>query len=215
MSPSGSASKQARDSAARDKVAALRQQQQRRERRRTIGVWSAVAGVVVLIAGVVAFSIVREQRSRPSLDAVASHKVTQGHTQSPVKYAQSPPAGGEHSPVWLNCGVYDKPVPNENAVHSMEHGAVWVTYQPALPAADVERLKAALPDTYMVLSPFEGLQSPVVASAWGRQLKLTGASDPRLAEFVREFRQGPQTPEPGATCSGGTDGTSPAPGMGS
>ena len=214
MSPSGSASKQARESA-RDKVAQVRKEQKRRERRQSLAIWSAAATAVVLVASIVTFSIVREQQNKPSLKQVATYTVEQGHTDKPVTYAQTPPAGGEHAPAWLNCATYDKPVPNENAVHSMEHGAVWITYRPDLPAAEVTQLRKAMPDTYAVLSPFEGLKAPVVASAWGRQLPLTGVNDPRLAEFIREFRQGPQAPEPGATCSGGTDGTSAAPGMGS
>jgi hypothetical protein len=43
-----------------------------------------------------------------------------------------------------------------------------------------------------------------VASAWGYQVKLDSASDPRLEQFIRTFEQGPQTPEPGAACVGGT-----------
>lgn len=210
MSPSGSASKQARD-----KVTELRKKQKGAERRRTIAIWTATATAVVLVAGIVTFSIVREQQNKPSLKQVATYTVEQGHTDKPVTYAQTPPAGGEHAPEWLNCAAYDKPVPNENAVHSMEHGAVWITYRSDLPTAEVTQLRKAMPDTYAVLSPFEGLKAPVVVSAWGRQLPLTGSNDPRLAEFIREFRQGPQAPEPGASCTGGTDGTSAAPGMGS
>ncbi|HET9972943.1 MAG TPA: DUF3105 domain-containing protein [Streptosporangiaceae bacterium] len=37
----------------------------------------------------------------------------------------------------MNCGIYDQPVPNERAVHNMEHGAIWITYQPSLPQAQV------------------------------------------------------------------------------
>ena len=88
-------------------------------------------------------------------------------------------------------------------MHSLEHGAVWVTYQPELPAADVATLKDALPGTYTVLSPYPGQDAPVIASAWGHQLKLESADDPRLAEFIRTYRMGPQTPEPGAACTGG------------
>jgi hypothetical protein len=57
---------------------------------------------------------------------------------------------------------------------------------------------------YVILSPYPGLPSPVVASAWGKQLQLPSVSDPRLGQFIDYFRQGPQTPEPGATCAGGT-----------
>lgn len=135
-----------------------------------------------------------------------------GHVTTQVKYAQDPPAGGEHAPVWLNCATYGEPVPKENAVHSMEHGAVWVTYRPNVPQAQVRALKEQLGDTYEILSPYPGLPAPVVASAWGRQLRLTGPDDKRLSAFVQAYRLGEQTPESGAPCTGGTDG--PTPGTG-
>lgn len=178
-----------------------------KERRRSIVIWGSVIAAVLVIGVTVAVVIMRDVASRPSLAAVESFEVEGFHVETPVTYEQTPPVGGEHSSVWLNCGVYDAPVPNENAVHSLEHGAVWVTYRPDLPAQDVETLTASVPDTYMIVSPFEDLPAPVVASAWGKQLLLDGPTDARLAEFIREYRQGPQTPEPGASCTGGTDGT--------
>ena len=193
--------------AARQRVEELRKQQKQQERRRTAAIWGSVVAALLVIAGVVTFSIVRDVQGRPKLDAVKSYKVSQGHVTTPVKYEVAPPAGGEHDPVWLNCGTYTEPVRNENAVHSMEHGAVWVTYRSDLPKGDVDKLTAAMPDTYAVLSPVKDLKAPVVASAWGKQLQLTGAADPRLDAFIKEYRQGPGTPEPGAACTGGTDGT--------
>lgn len=185
----------------------LRRTQARQERRRKVLIFGGTTVAVLAIAGAVTFSISREQANQPTLAAVKTYPVQQGHVTTPVDYSQTPPAGGEHAPVWLNCGVYDKPVPNENAVHALEHGAVWVTYRPDLPQDQVEALRQVVPDTYAVLSPFPGLKSPVVVSAWGKQLSLTGADDPRLASFVRAYRQGPQTPEPGAACTGGTNGS--------
>jgi hypothetical protein len=192
--------------AGRAKLDELRQAQQAKERRSRIVLITSVATVILLIAGIVGFTVWRDVSNRPSLDAVQTFEVTRDHTTEAVTYAQSPPVGGDHNPSWLNCGVYDEPVQDELAVHSLEHGAVWVTYRPDLPADQVQALDDALPDTYIVLSPREGLPSPVVASAWGVQLQLTGADDPRLPEFVKTYRQGPQTPEPGAACSGGSDG---------
>ncbi len=192
--------------AGRAKLDELRQAQQAKERRSRIVLITSVATVILLIAGIVGFTVWRDVSNRPSLDAVQTFEVTRDHTTEAVTYAQSPPVGGDHNPSWLNCGVYDEPVQDELAVHSLEHGAVWVTYRPDLPADQVQALDDALPDTYIVLSPREGLPSPVVASAWGAQLQLTGADDPRLPEFVTTYRQGPQTPEPGAACTGGSDG---------
>jgi Protein of unknown function (DUF3105) len=121
-----------------------------------------------------------------------------------VDYAQTPPVGGEHNPVWQNCGFYDEPVANENAVHSLEHGAVWITYSPDLPQDQVDVLRdLAHSQTYVLVSPYPDLPSNVVASAWGKQLSLQSADDPDLERFVRAYRQGPQTPEPGAVCTGG------------
>lgn len=127
------------------------------------------------------------------------------HREGRVDYEQHPPVGGDHAPVWQNCGFYDSAVLSEQAVHSLEHGAVWVTFDPDLPADEVDRLRELAGDNgFLLVSPMVGLPSPVVASAWGVQLELPSADDRRLPAFVARYQQGPQTPEPGAPCSGGT-----------
>ena len=108
--------------------------------------------------------------------------------------------------------MYTAPVKNELAVHALEHGAVWVTYRPDLPADQVAKLTAAIPDTYMVLSPYEGLPARSSPAPGAPSCELTGVDDPRLAEFIKAYRQGPQTPEPGAACTGGSAGDVPASG---
>jgi hypothetical protein len=112
--------------------------------------------------------------------------------------------GGEHNPIWQNSGFYKEPVPNETAVHTLEHGAVWITYAPDLPQEGKDRIRELVSGQDCVLaSPYPDLDAPVVASAWGKQLRLEGADDLDLERFVRSFRRGPQTPEPGAACTGG------------
>jgi hypothetical protein len=122
-----------------------------------------------------------------------------------LDYTMSPPAGGPHNAVWLNCGVYSEPVPNENAVHDLEHGAVWITYAPDLSQSDIDKLKAKTPSTYAVLSPYEGLDAPIAISAWGAQLKLTDPDDPALQAFIDRYWRAADAPEPGAPCTGGVD----------
>jgi hypothetical protein len=195
-----------------EKVAELRREQARTERRRAVLIWGSVTATIIALGGAVAWSLAADSAAK-DLGAVKTFSVEQGHVDTPVTYEQSPPAGGEHAPAWLNCGVYDAPVPKENAVHSLEHGAVWVTYRPDLPGDQVSTLKNLLTGPYDLLSPYPGLDAPVVATAWRKQLTLDGADDARLPAFLKEYRQGPQTPEPGAACTGGTDGTSSAPSM--
>ncbi|MBP9052573.1 MAG: DUF3105 domain-containing protein [Ilumatobacteraceae bacterium] len=130
------------------------------------------------------------------------------HVDTPVDYPQTPPVGGPHNPVWQTCGFYDVEFPKERGVHSMEHGAVWITHAADLPAADVAILQQfAETGKEVLVSPFSGLPAPVVASAWGKQLQLDSVTDPRLAQFVGYFDDGPQTPEIDTPCAQGTDAT--------
>ncbi|HEX5991183.1 MAG TPA: DUF3105 domain-containing protein [Thermomicrobiales bacterium] len=128
------------------------------------------------------------------------------HTTDPVDYPQEPPAGGPHDPSWQKCAVYDAPVRNENAVHSQEHGAVWITYQPDLPESDREILaELAEGQLYVLISPYPELEDPVVASAWGAQLRVDDVNDPRLQAFIDRYAG--NGPEPGATCDSGVETT--------
>jgi hypothetical protein len=174
--------------------------------RRTYLIVGAV--IVAFVAGFIALAVLdaRQQSGAGAGDDVKTYDVGQAgeHTEGEVDYAQNPPAGGEHNPVWQNCGFYGKPIRDENAVHSLEHGAVWITYHPDLPADQVEVLRAlASGRTHVLVSPYPDLPAWVVASAWGEQLWLEDAYDPRLEQFVNYFEQGPQNLEPGAPCSGG------------
>jgi putative peptide zinc metalloprotease protein len=136
---------------------------------------------------------------------VQRYEITErSHVETPVSYPQAPPVGGNHAPIWQNCGFYDTPIANEHAVHSLEHGAVWVTYRPDLPEAQIERLRQlAHRHTYILVSPFPDLPAPVVVSAWGHQSHLASIDDPRLDQFVSVFRLGRQAPERGEPCTGG------------
>ncbi len=144
----------------------------------------------------------------PALKATKYYDFTGGdHRTDPIRYAQVPPAGGPHDPVWDDCGAYDEPVRNENAVHDLEHGTVWITYRPGLDAADVQSLQSrlqTLKSGKWMLSPYPGLPSPVVVTVWNAQLDLTGADDPRLPRFLAFYGDGHTAPEAAfATCKGG------------
>lgn len=115
----------------------------------------------------------------------------------------NPPVGGDHNPAWMNCGIYTVTVPSELAVHSLEHGAVWITYLPTLPAEQIDILKKLTKEgEFRLLSPDPEQDSPVIATAWGVQLKLQSTDDPRLQEFVTKYENRKDGPEYGAPCSG-------------
>src|SRR5829696_4505925 len=170
------------------------------------------AVIVLFVGGFIALAVVdaRQQSASGAPGDVKTYDVGPAgqHTEGDVDYEQSPPVGGAHNPIWQNCGFYDKPVRDENAVHSLEHGAVWITYSPDLPQDQVTQLQnIAQSQSYILVSPYPGLESPVVASAWGKQVALDATDDPDLESFIKAYRVGPQTPEPGAVCTGGTGAT--------
>ena len=171
-----------------------------------------IVGLIVLtfIAGFIALVMIDRSQRAASEPPSGVEQIDVGpsgkHTQGTVNYAQSPPAGGEHNPVWQNSGFYEEPVRNENAVHTMEHGAVWITYSPDLSQDQKDQLRDIVEGQDCLLaSPYPDLpeDTPIVASAWGAQMRFKSADDPDLQQFIRYYRKGPQTPEPNAPCTGG------------
>lgn len=200
----------------RERLEQLRAQERSKERRRAALIYGIAAVVALAVILGTVFAI-RSAQSEQNNVAEAASKDIEGveefdgmsaeHVDIDVDYPESPPVGGDHNPIWLDCGVYTEPVPEENVVHSLEHGAVWLTYQPDLDEGQVSTLEDFGGDyDYTVVSPYEEQESPVVATAWGLQLELDSADDPRLAAFVEKYVQGPQTPEPGASCIDGVSG---------
>jgi hypothetical protein len=131
----------------------------------------------------------------------AQHTHVVGH----IKYDQSPPVGGDHNQYWANCNgtVYTHQLANENAVHMLEHGAVWITYNPkTLPSSQLPTLKKYVNGIdRMALTPYAGLKTPISLQAWGYQLFVNNASDPRIAQFIKLLRDNPKTTPENASCT--------------
>ncbi|MFW2512480.1 DUF3105 domain-containing protein [Demequina sp. SO4-13] len=196
------------------KLEQYRKELSRKKSNRRAGIIGAVAGVLV-VGGLIAFIVVNAPPqvsydaggTGAEIDGVETFENEPLHVETPVTYPQTPPAGGEHSATWLNCGVYSEPVPNENAVHALEHGAVWATYDPAqIEGDEVDTLRALLPDTHSILSPYEGMDTPIALSGWNVQLKVDSVDDERITEFFEEYWLSQNVPEPGAACTGAIDG---------
>lgn len=204
--------KQQREKRRAEKVAALKAKQAAEKRNRRLGLAGAIVGGVAVVAIIVGFVVTSATPPvDPATIEIEGLETFEGleavHVNTTVEYTMTPPAGGPHNPAWLNCGIYELPVQAEYAVHSLEHGAVWVTYDPArVSGADLDSLRSQMPRSHIILSPFDGLPAPVVASAWGVQVALEGVDDPRLGDFIIKYRQSPDAPEPGALCSQAVDG---------
>ncbi|WSL80598.1 DUF3105 domain-containing protein [Kitasatospora sp. NBC_01266] len=199
----------------RERIAKLRAEEQRREKRMKL-IAISVAGVLVVGTAVTATLIVKSANDKHNKEVAAAKapipgvktwsNLSRNHVQGTVNYPMTPPVGGDHNPVWQTCmgNVYTQPLQNEHAVHSLEHGAVWVTYNNKASAADIKTLSDKVKVTpYSLMSPYPTESGTITLSAWGTQLVVDSASDPRVNEFFTKYVQGPQTQEPGASCSDG------------
>ncbi|MBA2323423.1 MAG: DUF3105 domain-containing protein [Pseudonocardiales bacterium] len=196
---------------------------------RTIPWGTIIATAVVLLfaAGVLGYAIVQQRAKSVATAAVAAFTPSETN-QDPSKaipgvvtaafvggkhvlptdrvaYTHSPPFGGAHEFSWAACSgvVYPKPVRNENMVHSLEHGAVWIAYDPTKISGDqLAQLRRRVDgEQYTMLSPYPGLDQPISLQSWGHQLKLSDPADVRIDQFIQALRVNRFThPEPGASC---------------
>ena len=169
-------------------------------------------GLVILLAlvGATAFSIINSNNQERALDLAASKPIagvksftglSRKHITTNLAPTALPPTGGDHAADWTECGIYDAPVNTSMNVHSLEHGAAWISYQPSLPKDQIKTLESFVTSNpYRLIAPYDNLTSPIVLSAWGKQLSVANASDSRVEIFLKAFTQGPDTPEPGAPC---------------
>ena len=178
---------------------------------------TCIALVAVVVAGCTSSPGAAPTRAVPTatgLDGIQAFPgLSHAHVTTPVTFLQRPPVGGPHFPPqafgvlgWQRCAVYDEPVVDTFAVHSMEHGAVWLTYRPGTPAAGIAALRvlADLRPDYVLVSPYPGQPRAFTASTWGLQLSVDNVDDPRLVMFVRRYAGGAQGSEPGADCVHGS-----------
>ncbi len=185
--------------------------------------WGLIIAAIVIVAlavGVVGYAV-HQNRSKadyanPAKIPGITHKAFPSgeHKTTVLSYAESPPIGGPHSPIWADCSgtVYPNQIANENAVHDLEHGAVWITYKPGLPSDQLDVLtKLASGQDYTILTPYAGLKTNVSLQAWGYQLFVDKATDSRVKRFIKALRLNQKnTPELGASCSNPAFKTTPS-----
>ena len=73
-----------------------------------------------------------------------------------------------------------------------------------MPAEEIAAIQDAVRgQNFLVVSPYPEQRSPIVLTGWGVQLELDSLDDDRFDTFIEQYRVGPNTPERGASCTGG------------
>jgi hypothetical protein len=161
---------------------------------------------VVILAGAVALAVdlAQPEAPPPELEAVeifpdmGGQHIADG--EPAPAYNSDPPTSGPHSATPAPCGIYRSPVPDVSSLHSMEHGAIVVQYDPGLSQTEIEELEEIGRSIggEIIVAPRPGNPAAVALTAWTKLLLLNQVDSDVISGFEREF--GNRSPEPAAQC---------------
>jgi hypothetical protein len=168
--------------------------------------------LVVLFAGIAACGGGTDDSAAGASDATTGAQIDglvtervgdYTHLLGHIAYEDPAPSGGDHppAPYWLTCGTYEGAVPSELAVHSLEHGAVWIALGPDSTPEDRAAAAELAAGRKVIVSDVTELPDPVQLVAWGFRLPLEAATDERAAAFVERFVDAASAPEATASCA--------------
>lgn len=189
-------------SSTRSKTRQRREEKQAASRSRTLVI---AAGIVVVVAVIVIAVLAIRSSQLPDVDtsAVADNSVTfpiQGQTHIPEgsprpNYNSNPPTSGDHYVYALRAGVYDQTPPDENLVHNLEHGHIWLSYRDADDTEAISALTAIQSQfpNWVVVTYRPENDSRIAAAAWGRLLSLDAPDEDQILAFIMRYRN--QAPE--------------------
>lgn len=112
-----------------------------------------------------------------------------GHVPEGTKvtnYNSNPPTSGDHWPVPLNWGFYDKVVADEQAVHNLEHGGIWISYKDV--DNETKRELKALAEKYnqaVIVTPRPENDTRIAVASWGRLMELGEFNRAEVENFIK------------------------------
>jgi hypothetical protein len=134
------------------------------------------------------------------LDQVGESFPDQGRThidigQSHEPYNSNPPTSGPHYVNPANWGIYSIPLKDEQAVHNLEHGGIWITYKDIddETKALLEKIARANPGS-VIMSPRLENDSKIALASWTRLEKLDSYDETKILEFIKANKN--KAPEP-------------------
>lgn len=133
--------------------------------------------------------------SREEVDAILLGEA------APPEYSSVPATSGTHAALVAPCGIYREEIPEMFVVHTLEHGAVVVYYNPdevgEATLAEVEEVARTM-STHIVVAPYSIMPTPVALVAWGQLAARPSLEVEEVRSFWGEYAQ--RGPESGVRC---------------
>lgn len=110
-------------------------------------------------------------------------------------YNSNPPTSGWHTVEPAPWGVYSEQLPDEQLIHNLEHGGIWLSYQDPTNQSIINDLLdiASRYPSHIIVEPRPENDSPVAVAAWGKLLTMDTVNKDIIYAFIRRYRKnGPE-----------------------
>lgn len=182
---------------AKSRTRQRRQERQSTDRTRNYIVGGIAAITLVVIVGIV---LIVRNNQLPEVDLAENPDDSTtypiiGQEHIPVgsprpDYNSNPPTSGPHYASPLRAGIYHQPPPDENLVHNLEHGHIWLSYRDADDTETIDLITAIQSDfpNWVVVSYRPQNDDRLVAASWGRLLPLEEPDQDAILAFITRHR---------------------------
>ncbi len=172
-------------------------EREKRIRTKKIKSWVPWIIFVVVAAGGIYWAVISIEKSNDARPGEAVSILSSDHisaSDAHEEYNSNPPTSGSHAGP-AEWGFSANEIADENAIHNLEHGGIWISYK----NLDDDSI-AALGEiarrnrTSVVVSPREANDANIAVASWGRLMKLDTVDEERINEFIRRNKN--KSPEP-------------------
>ncbi|MEX2090868.1 MAG: DUF3105 domain-containing protein [Candidatus Paceibacterota bacterium] len=157
--------------------------------------------VVFVIVAAAVWGVWRSFSNRPDIQEVkgdffpAQSREHVAVGSSHPEYNSNPPTGGWHYGSPAQTGIYDKELPDEQLIHNLEHGHIWIAYRSDLDQETINKL-AEIAKSYsskIIMVPRAKNNVPIALMAWEYLLKLDTFDESQVTGFIKAHRgRGPE-----------------------
>lgn len=148
-----------------------------------------IGATVVILVGIVLIAGKSAPSTKPELGEAID---LQPATHIPVgtshpAYNSNPPTSGPHYADPAPWGIHTETVADETAIHNLEHGGIWVSYNPTkVDPATITQLKDLVRSypSKVLLTSRAGDDVAIALASWGRLEKLDAFDVNKIQNFI-------------------------------
>jgi len=163
------------------------------------------AVVVIVLVGAVFLGKDTVERIRLGNEQADNGREHVSQAQAPEYGDEDPHTSGDHGdPVPQQA--YSEELPDYNTIHNLEHGYIYITYQPDLPQEEIDKLTGvffkpyddtSFAPTKVIMAPRESNTAPIVFSSWNRSLSYESYDEQLMVDYYKDNVS--KSPEPAAS----------------